>query len=209
MDNLPVHGLYYCLFNRNIDAVRRTICFALLALFVSVAQSQTYTDRLRQQGRSGEGKVVIIQDAAIEEIVNNVKKKNRQEVSKEKSETKKETPVAKNSTGQHKETETQERMPSSHTAGTRYRTKMVGYRIQIFTGGNSHNDKAHAFEFADKCRKSFPELSVYPRFVSPRWICRVGDFRTREDAVKYAGKIRSKRISTEVRIVKCEVLLPH
>lgn len=202
----PVQG-FHCSLNGNIDVVKRIACFISLVSLVCIAHSQTYTERLRKQETSGEGRVVIIQDAAVEDVVNNVKR-NRPEATPKKSEPTKETPAPKNYPPMPKEGSSTERISPISVYGTRYRTKASGYRIQIFTGGNSHNDKAHAIEMAEKCRKLFPELSVYPRFVSPRWICRVGDFRTHEDAVKYAGKIRAKRITTEVRIVKCEVLLP-
>ena len=59
----------------------------------------------------------------------------------------------------------------------------------------------------EKCRKQFPELSVYTHFVSPRWVCTVGDFKTMEDAQKYIAPIRSAHISYEVRVVKSEVFL--
>ena len=45
--------------------------------------------------------------------------------------------------------------------------------------------------------------------ISPRWICRVGDFKTHEEAEQYAAKIRAAHLSNEVRIVRCEVLLAH
>ena len=64
-----------------------------------------------------------------------------------------------------------------------------------------------AYAIGETCQKKFPMLSVYPRFINPRWVCRVGDFRTHEDAQEYAKKIRASGISREVRIVRCEVLL--
>lgn len=194
-------------FSTKEPIVKNFICFILIAMAACTARSQsTYTDRLKKQA-NGEGKVIIVQDPEIDDIVNNVRP-NKSGTPAEKKETGGKSDAHKQeNTGKGKESATQERPASAHIAGTRHRVKAVGYRIQIFTGGNSHHDKAKAFELAENCRKFFPELSVYPRFTSPRWICRVGDFRTREDALKYASKIRAKRISTEVHIVKCEVLL--
>ena len=103
--------------------------------------------------------------------------------------------------------------PESTEAGTRHyvsrqRRKAMGYRICIFTGGNSRADKEKAIQMGQKCRNLFGELAAYPSFVSPRWVTHVGDFRTREDAQKYVTRIRKAHISYEVRIVKSEVNLP-
>ena len=95
----------------------------------------------------------------------------------------------------------------TYKPGSRKRYKTSGYRIRIFTGGNSKKDKEQAQKVGEKCRKQFPELSVYTHFVSPRWVCTVGDFTTMEDAKKYITPIRSARISYEVRVVKSEVFL--
>ena len=58
-----------------------------------------------------------------------------------------------------------------------------------------------------RVRSLFPELSVYCHFKSPRWICRVGDFPTREAAERYLQLILQKRVSPEASIVSDTVLL--
>lgn len=97
----------------------------------------------------------------------------------------------------------------SHTYVNRARHKARGYRICIFTGGNSRADKQKAIEMGNKCRAKFPELASYPSFEAPRWVTHVGDFKTREDASKYVSKIRRTRITYEVRIVASEVNIPY
>lgn len=189
--------------------MKNLICFIMIALAACTARAQShYTDRLKQQAE-GEGKVVIVQDAELENIVNNVKRPTAPASATNTPHSGKSEGHKTDNTGKGKENAAAEKTTKPYTAKGRYRTKAIGYRIQIYTGGNSHQDKAKAFEIGERCKNLFPELSVYPRFTSPRWICRVGDFKNREDALKYAGKIRSKRISTEVHIVKCEVLLPR
>ena len=103
---------------------------------------------------------------------------------------------------------------TSHPTGVRryeerIRHKAQGYRICIFTGGNSRQDKNEAIQMGNKCRAKFGELAVYPSFIAPRWVTYVGDFRTHQDAQKYVTLIRRSRISYEVRIVKSEVNLPY
>lgn len=97
----------------------------------------------------------------------------------------------------------------SHTYVNRARHKARGYRICIFTGGNSRADKQKAIEMGNKCRAKFPELASYPSFEAPRWVTHVGDFKTREDANKYVSKIRRTRITYEVRVVASEVNIPY
>lgn len=91
----------------------------------------------------------------------------------------------------------------------RARHKARGYRICIFTGGNSRTDKQKAIEMGNKCKAKFPELASYPSFEAPRWVTHVGDFKTREEASKYVSKIRRTRITYEVRIVASEVNIPY
>ena len=82
-----------------------------------------------------------------------------------------------------------------------------GYRIQIFTGGNKREDKAAAQRAGEKCRKVFPQFSVYSHFISPRWTCRVGDFESFEEAKKYLNIITKARAFPEARIVRSNVLV--
>lgn len=91
----------------------------------------------------------------------------------------------------------------------RARHKAQGYRICIFTGGNSRADKNKAIQMGNKCKAKFGELSVYPSFIAPRWVTYVGDFRTHQEAQKYVALIRRARISYEVRVVRSEVNLPY
>lgn len=88
----------------------------------------------------------------------------------------------------------------------RPRYKAQGYRIQVFTGGNDRAAKSAAQEMKSKVQRYFPELSVYIHFQSPRWVCRVGDFVSREEAQQYVRLIRKHRLSPEAAIVKSTIL---
>lgn len=201
----------------------------LLSLPVAASAQTTFTAHVRKQG-AGDGKVVIVQDAQIDKVVNNggqakpAAKPAAKPVAKDTPKKPATPPNSKSTTPEHKNAAhekatseaAQHRHPVEHADTTdepaathivRQRYRAQGYRIQIFTGSNSHQDKMQAYAIGKKCQKRFPMLSVYPRFVNPRWICRVGDFRTYADAQEYVNKIKAARISREVRIVKCEVLL--
>lgn len=189
--------------------------FLLLATLPVTAQQsgqRNFMQHLRKSA-AGEGRVVVVQDSLIDRAVNNqaapaTKHKTAPSTDKDKAHKDKEAEKDKS----HETTASEHHAHESARQGShvgRQRYKAQGYRIQIFTGSNSHADKEKAYDVARKCQKAFPMLSVYPRFVSPRWICRVGDFRDHDDAQTYARKIRAARIGTEVRVVKCEVLLAH
>lgn len=188
----------------------------------NISAQSKFTEHIKSQ-QAGEGKILIIQTSEIDDAVNNTPpppvKKRSTEVASKTYEQRAHESIKKNNNG----TKLKDKTPHNnhttdnnnentyegyHTSGiARQRYKATGFRIQIFTGSNSHNDKMKAYSIGEACQKKFPMLSIYPRFINPRWICRVGDFRTHEDALEYARKIRMSRISKEVRIVRCEVLL--
>ena len=60
--------------------------------------------------------------------------------------------------------------------------KVNGYRVQVLSGGNSRQDKKRVQQAGNDVKAVFPELPVYVHFYSPRWICRVGNFRSYEEA---------------------------
>lgn len=94
-----------------------------------------------------------------------------------------------------------------YTGGAaRARYKAQGYRIQVYTGANNRVSKQEALQMKQKVQSHFPELSAYVTFLSPRWVCRVGDFSSREEAADYVRQLRRKRISAEVRVVSSTIL---
>lgn len=179
-----------------------SLIISFMTVFTAMGQS-SFTEHVKKQ-KASEGKVIIIQSKAIEDAVNGVKPKPAQPVEENKKRTPVENGNGKSSSQEKEEGENPDKNSSSHHGGVR-RHKAMGYRIQIYTGGNSNKDKMQAYEIGRKCQSIFPMLSSYPRFINPRWTCRVGDFRNHEEAEKFADKIRAAKISREIRIVKCEV----
>ena len=60
--------------------------------------------------------------------------------------------------------------------------KARGYRIQVYAGNNSRIARQEANDVAELIKMEFPELPVYAFFLPPRWLCRVGDYRSIEEA---------------------------
>lgn len=83
--------------------------------------------------------------------------------------------------------------------------KMAGYRVQVYSGGNSRTSKNEAENVAEKVKESFPDVKVYTKFNPPRWLCQVGDFLSIEEADAMMRKLRKEGGFKEVTIVKDQV----
>ena len=46
----------------------------------------------------------------------------------------------------------------------------IGYRIQIYAGGNTREAKEAAMKSASYIKANYPEIPVYTEFVAPRWV---------------------------------------
>lgn len=190
------------------------ILLAVFAITLSAMAQTPFTQHVRTQ-RAGEGKVRIIQDSIIEKVVNQPMTGKTAKPGKITGKTDKTTTKPKDDTATHHDNAAAKHDNTEHEnaddnetnkhVGSAKTTTMTAYRIQIFSGSNSHQDKQKAYDLAAKCKEKFPELSVYTKFVSPRWVCRVGDFKNLADAQNYASKIRAAHFTREVRIVKTTI----
>lgn len=175
----------------------------LLSLLAPVAAgAQTFLDRLQKQ-QPGRGKVTVTQSKGIDELVNGperqatpttpVAQTPKQEVKEKPKETKatpkqdahKTPEEAKND----QETAVQS-VPDMRQKVMARSYKVTGYRVQAFAGGNTRTDRQNAENVGAKIKNYFPDEPVYVHFYSPRWICRVGNYRTYEEAHKMLTQIR-------------------
>ena len=69
--------------------------------------------------------------------------------------------------------------------------KIVGYRVQAFSGGNSRLDRQKAEQASTTIRTKYPGHPVYVHFYSPHWICRVGNYRSFEEASDMLRKVKA------------------
>ena len=60
--------------------------------------------------------------------------------------------------------------------------KVDGYRIQVYAGGNSRKDRIEAERTNNSIKEKFPDQPVYTHFYNPRWICRMGNYRSYQEA---------------------------
>ena len=180
---------------------RLLIILTLCVGCITVADAQsTFTQRL-QKSNSGEGKITVTQDRSIDELVNGktvvpvqaAPKKQSETTSKKQPETTTATPRQENNARDEKDErlagtqETEETTTAaSDTIDTRKKImkgyKVNGFRVQVFAGGNSRNDRLKAERIGNEIKTLFPAEPIYVHFYSPRWICRMGNYRTYEEA---------------------------
>jgi hypothetical protein len=78
----------------------------------------------------------------------------------------------------------------------------------VFVGGKTRADKRKAESTASTIRSLFPEHKVYVHFYSPRWICRMGNFRTLDEAREMLNKVVSMGYDTAT-LVRGQVTVPY
>ena len=169
------------------------ICVFLFPLGASA--QETFTQHLTRQV-TGEGRVVLHQDAEIDALVNSpaAHTANHSGIVK---------PVHQGHTETDSTSLAAEPVRELHSG---HRSQMVGYRIQVYAGGNSRKSKSEAHYMGNLVRSNFGnEMAVYTSFISPRWVCRVGDFKSREEAAEQLRKMRATQKFSEASIVKSKI----
>ena len=86
--------------------------------------------------------------------------------------------------------------------------KMRGYRVQVYAGNNSRIARKEANEVANQVKQEFPDLSVYAFFLPPRWLCRVGDYKSIEEADATMRRLKTSGKFKEVSIVREQINIP-
>lgn len=183
----------------------------LFFLFATSAKAQTFTYHLTRRA-AGEGVVILHQDAEIEALVNaqrsqptaphNQKSASSNHVTHSSS--------ASGSTHPSAHGEAVEGSMEQTTAPVAVRRmRTSGYRIQIYAGGNNRQAKSEAYHMASLARSTFGDVNVYTNFISPRWTCRVGDFKTQEEAAEMLQRIRETQKFNEASIVKSSIIVVY
>ena len=220
-----------------------------LALLIShfpllICNAQTFTQRLQQKGKAGQGTVNVTQSREIDKLVNG----NTTTAQASNKDTRKQTQQAdKQADNKNDGTQTKQNGNSSaesnadksnrpahdakgaangntaavdndneasrDTTDTRKKVmlgtrKISGYRVQAYAGGNQRNDRVNAEKTGRTIKEAYPDEPVYVHFYSPRWICRVGNYRTYEEAHQMLINIR-KLGFTSASIVKGKIIVTY
>lgn len=88
------------------------------------------------------------------------------------------------------ETKTEEPYVDTSKKVMRRSYKVNGYRVQVFAGGNSRADKLKAQKAGYAVKRAMPDQPVYVHFYSPRWICRVGNYRSYQEANRVLSQVK-------------------
>ena len=86
--------------------------------------------------------------------------------------------------------------------------KVNGYRVQVFAGGNSRDARVKAERTGREINALFPGEPVYVHFYSPRWICRMGNYRTYEEAHQILNAVKKLGYQSAI-IVKGKITVPY
>lgn len=104
---------------------------------------------------------------------------------------------AHNATGQHDTatsssttTTTEEPVIDMRKKVMRNSYKTQGYRIQVFSGGNSRADRQKAETAGAVMKSNFPSEPIYVHFYSPSWKCRMGNYKSLEDARRHLAQVK-------------------
>ena len=173
------------------------------------AQS-SFTQRL-QQSNQGEGKITVKQSKEIDDLVNgtakteNPKKQEKTENPKktekpEKPDQSKAQPEKQDSTDVDSTDDSQKKAMKGY--------KVNGYRVQVFAGGNSRSDRIKAERIGNEIKSLFPGVPVYVHFYSPRWICRMGNYRSYEEANEVLNRVKNLGYQSAI-IVKGKITVPY
>lgn len=207
---------------------------ALCAGIVFNASAQTFTQRLQQQ-QVGLGTVTINQDPEIDQLVNsevlgkvsagNSANKNSNTANNSTNNTNSTNSNTKNSVNNTaainpKSSHIQNHLSTEETDNPqdegadpskkmiRGGHKVTGYRVQAFAGGNSRKDRIQAEQIGNNIKAQFANVPVYVHFYSPRWICRVGNYRTYEEAHQMLVHLRNLGYN-QASIVKGKITVQY
>ena len=194
-----------------------TITLCIGCITAADAQS-TFTERL-QNSKAGEGTVSVTQDKSIDMLVNGTTAtKQPEKIKPEQKSTL--TPAAKDKAEMKEKTE-----PKAAPKGNEAQTaitpdtidvqkkvmkgmKINGYRVQVFAGGNSRNDRLKAERTGENMKSLFPGEPIYVHFYSPRWICRMGNYRTYEEAHEVLKRVKQFGYNSAI-IVKGKITVQY
>lgn len=101
-------------------------------------------------------------------------------------------PTTTPKTSQSAETDTGDETTTADTTKKIMRGghKVQGYRVQVFSGGNSRTDRQKAERIGAAMKSHFPGQPVYVHFYSPSWKCRIGNYRTQEEARQILTQVK-------------------
>ncbi len=181
------------------------------SLFISPVGAQTYTQRI-QQPAAGKGTVTINQSAEIDQLVNSATLSTGKTATTTKNNATSQTKPSSNTAATaHSATTEQASAGSSENhdevtpTTARTTTKMTGYRVQVYAGYNREG-KLTAERTRNSLKSQYPNVPVYVNFFNPRWVCRMGNYRSYEEAHQMLTSLKNQGYK-ECTIVKGKIVV--
>ena len=170
-----------------------------------IASAQTFTQRLQEKGRAGEGTITVSHAKVIDDLVN---KSSVPQGNPQGNQPKEKTIAVKKL-----EVKPQEQARDTIVGDAGHKVmlngqKVDGFRVQAFAGGNQRKDRLKAEQIGNTIKAQFPGTPVYVHFYSPRWICRVGNYRTYEEADEMLKSIQKLGING-ASIIKGKIIVQN
>ena len=181
----------------------------------------------------GEGKVTITQDKTIDDLVNGPKvttttpqtipqsqpqslQKTQQQAQPQHKEPKDSATHKPDSSNQQRPEITTPEQPdtTATTPPDEGRKKVMkgykvnGFRVQVYAGGNSRDSRVKAERTGREIKALFPGTPIYVHFYPPRWICRMGNYRTIEEATEVLRAVKKLGYQSAI-IVKGKITVPY
>lgn len=169
------------------------------------AQNQKFLDGLRAN-ETGKGTVTVTQSPAIDVLVNGNPQPSANNVAPQQPAPgtqyaiptipqENNRPDATQHTGtdianNNSETPGEDAAVDTRKKVMRNSYKTTGFRIQVFSGGNSRTDRQKAEKAGTDMKRYFPSEPVYVHFYSPSWKCRMGNYRTQEEARAVLAQVK-------------------
>ncbi|MGN1376367.1 MAG: SPOR domain-containing protein [Prevotella sp.] len=184
-----------------------TVFVALLA-FPVTTMAQSFLDDLKVKNQEG-GNVTVVQSKELDDLVDNAKlvkttpatrpQHNKSEKNASAHTERHDGESAKRESGvvtKDSGAEVAGDAGGAESVNTNKKVmlngrKVTGYRIQVYSGGNSRKDRQNAENTGRAIKRMFPSVPIYVHFYSPRWICRIGNFRTYQEAESLLKEIRN------------------
>ncbi|MDD7247464.1 MAG: SPOR domain-containing protein [Prevotellaceae bacterium] len=188
--------------------MNRLLFSIIITLCSLTAQSQTFLDSLRKD-EPGKGSVSVTQSPEIDNLVNGTGQDHSGSTAKEGAGHARQSSATQQhhedgrhdsaSSESHTHEGTSSTTPSTTTEETvidtrkkvmRNSYKTQGYRIQVFSGGNSRADRQKAESAGMVMKSNFPTEPIYVHFYSPSWKCRMGNYKTLEEAQRMLAMVK-------------------
>lgn len=183
--------------------MRKLFLLSLLwGCMVNVSAQEKFLDKLVKPV-GGQGTVRVIQDAEITRLVNGTQDNATKRTDSSVAD------ANVSGMGNGGQTPQGEGDETGSSVKPVRKMKANGYRIQVYAGGNSRTARAEAQRMASKVKSYFSDMPTYTHFQSPRWLCRVGDFRTIEEASQALRELRETKQFDEALIVKSVIQIPY